>query len=228
MLAIIKKEFKSYFCTPIGYVSIGVFLIAFSLSFYISTYQSGTVNFASMFYTFPIVIALVLIVALLTMRTFAEEKKNGTYQLLVTSPVGLTKIVLAKFIAATLVIIITELCTALYFGILCIFGLPDIPTSLIVLLGFLLLNMAYISFGIFASSITENQIVAGVLTMGFFILNWVLPSVSQIFSNYSLIDIFSKYVYGQIDIADTATFVLFTALCLVLTIIVLQRRKSFR
>ena len=111
MLAIIKKEFKSYFCTPIGYVCIGVFLLAFSLSFYISPYQSGTINFESIFYTFPIVIALIIIVALLTMRTFAEEKKNGTDQLLMTAPISLTKIVLAKFIAATLVIVITEICT---------------------------------------------------------------------------------------------------------------------
>ena len=228
MFAIIKKEFKSYFCTPIGYVCIGVFLLAFSLSFYISPYQSGTINFAGIFYTFPIVIALILIVSLLTMRTFAEEKKNGTDQLLLTSPLSLTKIVLAKFIAATLVIVITEICTGLYFGILCFFGVPDIPTSLIVLLGFLLLNMAYISFGIFASSVTENQIIAGVLTIGFFILNWVLPSVNQIFSNYALIDVFSKFVYGQIDIADAVTYILFTITCIILTIIVLQRRKSVR
>ena len=228
MLAIIKKEFKSYFCTPIGYVCIGVFLLAFSLSFYISPYQSGTINFESIFYTFPIVIALIIIVALLTMRTFAEEKKNGTDQLLMTAPISLTKIVLAKFIAATLVIVITEICTLMYFAILSFFGMPDIPTSLVALLGFLLLNMAYISLGILASSLTENQIIAGLLTIGFFIINWMLPSLNQVFSNYALIDIFSKFVYGQIDIADTATFVLFTILCLLLTIVGLQRRKSIR
>lgn len=228
MLAIIKKEFKSYFCTPIGYVCIGVFLLAFSLSFYISPYQSGTINFESIFYTFPIVIALIIIVALLTMRTFAEEKKNGTDQLLMTAPISLTKIVLAKFIAATLVIVITEICTLMYFAILSFFGMPDIPTSLVALLGFLLLNMAYISFGILASSLTENQIIAGLLTIGFFIINWMLPSLNEVFSNYALIDIFSKFVYGQIDIADTATFVLFTILCLLLTIVGLQRRKSIR
>ena len=228
MLAIIKKEFKSYFCTPIGYVCIGVFLLAFSLSFYISPYQSGTINFESIFYTFPIVIALIIIVALLTMRTFAEEKKNGTDQLLMTAPISLTKIVLAKFIAATLVIVIIEICTLMYFAILSFFGMPDIPTSLVALLGFLLLNMAYISFGILASSLTENQIIAGLLTIGFFIINWMLPSLNEVFSNYALIDIFSKFVYGQIDIADTATFVLFTILCLLLTIVGLQRRKSIR
>lgn len=228
MLAIIKKEFKGYFGTPIGYVCIGVFLLAFSLSFYISPYQSGTINFESIFYTFPIVIALIIIVALLTMRTFAEEKKNGTDQLLMTAPISITKIVLAKFIAATLVIVITEICTLMYFAILSFFGMPDIPTSLVALLGFLLLNIAYISFGILASSLTENQIIAGLLTIGFFIINWMLPSLNQVFSNYALIDIFSKFVYGQIDIADTATFVLFTILCLLLTIVGLQRRKSIR
>lgn len=228
MLAIIKKELKAYFCTPIGYVCLGIFLLAFSMSFYISPYESRTIDFQSIFYTLPIVIALIIIVALLTMRTFSEEKKNGTDQLLFTAPISLTKIVLAKFIAATLVIVITELFTLMYFGILCMFGMPDIPTSLITLLGFLLLNMAYISFGIFASSITENQIIAGLVTMGFFILNWILPSFNDAFSNYALISIFSKFVYGQIDIADTATFVLFTVLCLTITVVGLQRRKSIR
>ncbi len=228
MLSVIKKEFKSYFCTPIGYICIGIFLLAFSFSFYISPYQSGTINFGSIFYTLPIVISLILIVALLTMRTFAEEKKNGTDQLLLTSPVSIISIVFAKFIAATLIIVITELCTSLYFGILCFFGVPDIQTSLVVLFGFLLMNMAYISFGILASSVTENQIIAGVLTIGFFIINWVLPSINNIFSNYALIDIFSKYVYGQIDIADSVTFITFTIMCLILTIIFMQRRKSVR
>ena len=84
------------------------------------------------------------------------------------------------------------------------------------------------SFGIFASSITENQIVAFVITVGFFIASWFLPQVSSIFDNFSLINIFSGFPYGQINIADTVTMISFTVLCLILTIIVLQRRKSIQ
>lgn len=226
MLAVIKKEFKSYFLSPVGYVFIGLFLIMFSIFFYVDVVAYSTTNFEYIFYSGATV--LTFIIPVLTMRIFAEERKTGTEQLLMTSPLSITSIVLAKFIAATLVIVITELCTFMYFGILCYFGMPDIATALVTMLGFLLLAMSYISFGILASSITENQIIAGVVTIGFFILTWFLPNFSDIFTNFSLINIFSKFVYGQIDIADTVTFVSFTVMCLLLTITVLQRRKSVR
>ena len=198
----------------------------FSIFFYTDVVAFSTTNFEYIFYSGATV--LTFIVPILTMRTFAEERKNGTEQLLMTSPLSLTKIVLAKFIAATLVIVITELCTFMYFAILSYYGMPDISIALVTMLGFLLLAMSYISFGILASSITENQIIAGVITIGFFILTWFLPNFSEIFTNFSLINMFSKFVYGQIDIADTVTYVAFTVLCLLLTIIVLQRRKSVR
>ena len=226
MLAVIKKEFKTYFLSPIGYIFIGLFLVMFSIFFYTDVVAFSTTNFEYIFYSGATV--LTFIVPILTMRTFAEERKNGTEQLLMTSPLSLTKIVLAKFIAATLVIVITELCTFMYFAILSYYGMPDISIALVTMLGFLLLAMSYISFGILASSITENQIIAGVITIGFFILTWFLPNFSEIFTNFSLINMFSKFVYGQIDIADTVTYVAFTVLCLLLTIIVLQRRKSVR
>ena len=136
--------------------------------------------------------------------------------------------VFGKFIAATLIVIITELCTFMYFAILSFFGKPPMTTALVTMLGFLLLAMSYISFGILASSVTENQIIAGIITIGFFILTWFLPQFNSVFSNFSLINMFSKFPTGQIDIADTVTFVTFTITCLVLTIIVMQRRKSVR
>lgn len=226
MFAVIKKEFKSYFYSPVGYVFIGLFLIMFSIFFYVDVFQYQRTNFEYIFYSGATI--LTFIVPILTMRAIAEERKIGTEQLLLTSPLSITKVVLGKFIAATLIVAITEICTFLYFGILCYFGTPHITTALVTLLGFLLLAMSYISFGILASSITENQIIAGVITIGFFILTWFLPQFSSIFTNFSLINMFSKFPTGQIDIADTVTFVTFTISCILLTIIVMQRRKSVR
>ena len=226
MLAIIKKEFKTYFCSPVGYVFIGLFLIMFSIFFYVDVFQYQSINFEYIFYSGATI--LTFTVPILTMRTIAEERKTGTEQLLLTSPLSITKVVLGKFIAAALIVIITELCTFLYFGILSFFGTPHITTALVTMFGFLLLAMSYISFGILASSITENQIIAGVITIGFFILTWFLPQFSTIFTNFSLINMFSKFPSGQIDIADTITFVTFTISCILLTIIVMQRRKSVR
>ena len=226
MFAVIKKEFKSYFYSPVGYVFIGLFLIMFSIFFYVDVFQYQSTNFEYIFYSGATI--LTFLVPILTMRAIAEERKTGTEQLLLTSPLSITKVVLGKFIATTLIVAITEICTFLYFGILCYFGTPHITTALVTLLGFLLLAMSYISFGILASSITENQIIAGVITIGFFILTWFLPQFSSIFTNFSLINMFSKFPTGQIDIADTVTFVTFTISCILLTIIVMQRRKSVR
>ncbi len=226
MLSVIKKEFKSYFLSPVGYVFIGLFLLMFSIFFHTDVVQYGSTNFEYIFYSGATI--LTFIVPILTMRTFAEERKTGTEQLLLTAPISLTKVVLGKFIAATLIVVITELCTFLYFGILCFFGTPHITTALATLLGFLLLAISYISFGILASSITENQIIAGVLTVGFNILTWFLPQFNSVFNNFSLINMYSKFPQGQIDIADTVTFVSFTVTCILLTLVVLQRRKSVR
>ena len=228
MWAVIKKEFKSYFYTPIGYIFIGVFLIAFSISFYFSVIGYGNVNFEYIYYTLPTILVLAFIIPLLTMRSFSEERKTGTEQLLLTSPISITKVVLGKFIAALLIVLITELCTFMYFGILCQYGMPKLTTTFATLLGFLLFVMSYISFGMLTSSITENQIIAGIISIGFFIITWVLPEFNSSLESYSFINMFYKYTQGQIDIGDTVTFLAFTVTCILLTITVMQRRKSVK
>ena len=228
MWAVIKKEFKSYFCTPIGYIFIGVFLIAFSISFYLSVLGYGNVKFEYIYYTLPTILVLAFIIPLLTMRSFSEERKTGTEQLLLTSPISITKVVLGKFIAALFIVLITELCTFMYFGILCYYGVPKLTTTFATLLGFLLFVMSYISFGMLTSSITENQIIAGIISIGFFIITWVLPEFNTSLESYSFINMFYKYTQGQIDIGNTVTFVTFTITCLLLTITVMQRRKSVK
>ena len=101
MWAVIKKEFKSYFYTPIGYIFIGVFLMAFSISFALNLSQSqGVINFGTIFiYMFnywPTIIAFAILIPLITMRTFADEGKSGTEHFLLTSPISITKRVLGK------------------------------------------------------------------------------------------------------------------------------------
>ncbi len=228
MWAVIKKEFKSYFTTPIGYIFIGVFLIAFSVSFYFTVLGSGNVNFEYIYYSLPTILVLAFIIPLLTMRSFAEERKSGTEQLLLTSPISITKVILGKFIAALSIVFITELLTFMYFGIICYFGMPHITTAIATLIGFLLFCMSYIAFGILASSMTENQIIAGIISIGFFIITWVLPDFNTNLSGFSFINMFYSYTQGQIDIADTVTFVTFTITCILLTMILMQRRKSVK
>ena len=127
------------------------------------------------------------------MRSFSEERKNGTEQLLLTSPLSITKIVLGKFIAALIVALITEICTLMYFAILCHYGMPQIPTALVTLLGFLLFVTTYISFGMLASSITENQIIAAIISIAFFIITWVIPDFNSNLQGISFINMLYKY-----------------------------------
>lgn len=230
MFAIMKKEFKSYLLSPIGYIFIGLFLLMFSIFFVSTIFNYSVVNFEYLFYNGATI--LTFVVPVLTMRMFSEERKNGTEQLLLTSPRSITSVVLGKFFAAALIMLITEAFTLIYFAILEYFGEPSLVVALTTLGGFFLLSLAYISFGMFASSITENQIIACVLTIGVFIAMWFLPSVSttlgSVLESFSLIYMFDKFPSGIISISEVITFVTFTILFVLLTIIVLQRRKSVK
>ena len=227
MWAIVKKEFKSYFLSPIGYIYIGVFLLTCSIFFYLDIFVNLSTDFPYMFRS--AVTILTFIVPLITMRMFSEERKNGTEQLLLTSPRSITQVVLGKFIAAALVVLVSVLLTLIYFGILSYFGEPQLGKSLIAILGFALLSIAYVSFGMFASSLTENQVVSAVITIAVFVLLWFLPSFSSIFIDFSLMEAFFESFYlGTISIKNLVLLVSFTAIFVVFTIMVLQRRKSVK
>lgn len=227
MWPIIKKEVKSYFLSPIAYIFIGLFLMMSSIFFYLDVYVYSSTNFENMFFSTASI--LTFIVPILTMRMFAEERKNGTEQLLYTSPRSISSIVFGKFIAATLVIIICEICTLLYYGVLMYFGNPHVSTAIVTLLGFLLLAMSYISFGMFASSITENQIIAGVITLAGLIGMWFMPSFFSKLSEFSLINVFSNtFPQGMVTIQGLILFISFILLFNIFTIIVISRRKSIK
>lgn len=226
MWAIAKKEFKQYFLSPIGYCYVGIFLLICSLYFYIGVFTYQTARFNLIFSSILIILFLTFMVPILTMRAFAEERKNGTEVLLLTSPRSVTSIVLGKFLAATFVVLIATFLTLIYYFILKFFGKPQLASSIIAIIGFSLLAIAYVSFGMFASSITENQVVAAIVSVGFFIASWLLPDVSSKFSNFSLIDAFgSSFLSGTISIANLVLLISFTVMCLIFTIMVLQRRK---
>ncbi len=226
MFAVFKKEIKSYLLSPIGYIFIGLFLIMFSTFFFLTIFQSQVLNFEYLFYNGATI--LTFITPVLTMRMFSEERKNGTEQLVMTSPRSITSVVLGKFLAAAVMILITEAFTLMYFFILKYFGEPSLTVALSTLFGFFLLSLAYISFGMFASSLTENQIIACVLTIGVFIVMWFLPGFNENLAMFSLIQMFDKFPTGVISISEIITFVSFAVLFILLTIVVLQRRKSVK
>ena len=227
MLAVMKKELKTYFFSPIGYVVMGIFLLCFSVFFYLTVISYGTVDLSILYY-YTALYGLIIIVPILTMRMFAEERKVGTEQLLYTSPRSITGIVFGKFLAALFVVFITELCTLMYLAILFLFGTPHVQTALVTLLGFFLLSMAYVSFGMFASSLTENQIVSAIITIAVLVAPWFLVDLSSIFSSIDLIDKFMKFPYGLISMADVISLLSITVMCILITIILVKRRKAVK
>ena len=214
MWAITKKELKNYFLSPIGYVYIGIFLMACSLFFYLDIFQYLETDFSYMFGSS--VTVLTFIVPLLTMRMFAEERKNGTEQLLLTSPKSITQIVLGKFLAAVIVVLISSLLTLMHFAILSYFGEPDIATSLLAILGFsFAFNCLCIIWNVcikyyrkpnnISSYINWIFLIAMVFTRSsnkyvrFFInecILWLIYEWNNIYCRYSIINIIYINVYN--------------------------------
>ena len=227
MWAVFKKELKTYFLSPIGYITIGVFMLMYSIFFYLTTISYGSVYLGDLYYA-TAKYGLLLMIPLLTMRMFSEERKNGTEQLLLTSPRSVSSIVLGKFFAAVTIILITILFSIVYAIIISFFGDVTIPTLIVTMIGFLLLAMAAVSIGMLASSITENQIISAILTIGILVAPWFLIDMSEIFSSIDLIDKFLGFATGTISIADVISLLSITVMCILITIILIKRRKTVK
>ena len=227
MWAIYKKELKTYFLSPIGYISIGIFMLMYSIFFYATTITYYSVDMGNLYYA-TARYGLLLIVPLLTMRIFSEEKRNGTEQLLLTSPKSVTSIVLGKFFAAVTIILITIILSIVYAVIVSFFGTVNIPTMLATILGFILVAIAAISIGMLISSLTENQVVVAIITIAILIAPWFLVELSNVFSAIDLMDKFMKFPYGLISISDVISLVSITVMCVLITIILIKRRKAVK
>ncbi len=194
MLAIYKKELRSYFTSMIGYVFISVFLLIVGIFFVVQNLMSQSANIA---YTLSgITFVFVLLVPLLTMRIMSEENKQKTDQLLYTSPVTANGIVLGKFFAVLTIFGMVMLITCLFPLIMSLYGTIPMASGYSSIFGFLLLGTAYLSIGIFISSLTESQVVAAVVTYIVFLLTILMDSIASVVptSNKATVLIFAVAV----------------------------------
>ena len=224
MWPVFKKELKSYFLSPIGYVVIGILLLVCSIFFYLTTISYGSVDLGSLYF-YTALYGLIITVPILTMRMFAEERKTGTEQLILTSQAGITGVVIGKFLAAMAVIVIALLVSFMYFGIMCYFGNPNILVLLATMLGFLLISGAAIAVGMFASSITENQVIAGIITIAFLIVTLFIPDLDIGLPDISIMSYYQNFPTGVISLTDVAGPLTLMMMFIAFTIIVMQRRK---
>lgn len=189
MLAIYRKELRSYFTSMIGYVFIAIFLVIFGIYFYLNNLLNATANFE---YTVANAsFMFVLLVPLLTMRLMAEENKQRTDQLLLTSPVTAGDIIMGKFFAVFTILGIVIAIISTYPLIMTRYGSVPFATSYASVIGFLLLGGAYLAMGLFLSSLTESQVVAAIITFIVFFFTLYMEGIaSSIPTNHSTALIF--------------------------------------
>ncbi len=230
MSAIFWKEIKSYFYSPMAYILIGLFLLLTSVFFYPNLlYANGDFNGTLSTMGF----VLLFIIPVLTMRILAEDRKNGTEVLLITSPVSIAAIVVGKFLASCFVFAIMTVLTFIYPIILLAFGGTFTVQLVGGYLGFLLLGATFIAVGVFASSLTESQVVAVIISFVSLLIMWLAGSLSsivggigaKILSWFSLMTRYEDFNRGILGLSPVVYYLSFVVVFLFLTIRVIEKRR---
>lgn len=233
MAAVFKRELSAYFNTFIGYFFVAVFFAACAFGFVFGCISSGV---ASMFTVANLLSnTLCLLVPVLTMRIFSEERKQKTDQLLFTAPVTVGQIVLGKYFAAFCVIGVSTLLSLVFPVIMMIYGNPYIGEIVLSYVGLLLLCSALLAIGTLVSTLTEHQFIASLIT--FFIilmlmaLGSILPDISSptlyaVASWFAMFERFADFAGGILRFDSIIYYLSFTAVLLLLTGVSLQRRQA--
>ena len=233
MLAIYKRELRSYFIGVIGYAFLVIYLAIAGIIFSYTTMFSMSSDVTN-YFTLMLVFSAVAL-PLLTMKSFSEERKTKTEQLVLTAPVSLPAMVFGKFFASYTVFGGATLLTSLYF----LFLIPYAQLKFAVLFGnlvaLLLVGMVFISIGLFVSSLTENQLSAAIGTiaiilafLGIGLINALLPTsywLRCVFDAISIFTRFQAFVNGYFDFATVIYYLSMSAIFLWLTIRVYDRRR---
>ncbi len=233
MLAIYKREMKAYFTTFIGYVFIATFLLVSSVIFVLTTLSQGENANVTTYYTF-VMIAFAILIPLLTMKLFADEKRLRTEVLLLTSPVSLLGIVSAKFLAALTVFVSTFLISCVNLIPLYLYGNQNTAVIIGNIFSVLLIGCAFIAIGVFMSSLTENQLVAAITTIATIVLFLVIGMFSSgigfaplriVLDFFSIFNRFTMFTYGVIDWSALVYYASVSFVFLFLTVRVYERRR---
>ncbi|HWW83749.1 MAG TPA: ABC transporter permease [Vicinamibacterales bacterium] len=243
MIAIAEKELKGYFASPIAYIVIGFWSLLYGY-FYVAILQffvrqsmqmgqmgmqgpqSMNINQQMVRPLLQDVLILVLfLMPMITMRTYAEEKRSGTIELLLTSPVSDFQIIMGKFLGALSLYAVMLSVTLIHVAILFVYGRPEWKPILTSYIGLLLFGGCFLSLGLLISSLTKNQIIAGMVTFGVFLLLWVItwigsfsgPTVDKLTQYLSIVDHFDDFAKGVLDTTHIIYYLSFITFGLFLT-----------
>jgi ABC-2 type transport system permease protein len=247
---IFKKELRLYFTSPVAWVVLTIFLLIGGYFFYsifafftLASMQSAmnpamgrdlNVTDSVMRPLFSnISVILLLLMPLVTMRLFAEERRSGTIELLLTYPVRDGAVLAGKYLAALALYAIMIGLTVLYPGIVVYFARLEWGPVLTGYLGLLLMGAAFIAVGVFASSLTENQIVAAIITFGVLLIFWILGwsadyaggTTGRVLQFLSILEHNESFARGVLDTKDVLYYLNFIVLGLFLTLRSLEARR---
>lgn len=240
IIAIADKELRAYFASPMAYIIIGLFSLLFGWFFYMylmvfvqqseqmMQFGGGAANINQQMIRGVLLnsaVIILFVMPMITMRTYSEEKRSGTIELLLTSPITDLQIILGKFFGALGLYVAMLVVTMLYMGILFVYGNPEWRPIVAGYLGLLLMGGCFISAGLLISSLTKNQIVAGFITFAVFLMLWVInwigessgPTTRVIVSYLSITEHFDDFARGIIDTKHVIYYLSFITFGLFLT-----------
>ena len=241
MKSIIVRELKSFFGSPIGYLVIAIFLLLNGVFLWVfsgdyNILNSGFADLSPFFTLSPWI--LIFLIPAVTMRSFSDEKKQGTLELLLTKPLSIWQIVSGKFFGAMLLIVIAIIPTFIYVYVISSLGMPegniDMGSTMGSYFGLLFLIAAYCSIGVFTSTLSDNQIVAFILSVflcfvfyfAFDGLSTYFPSAENFISSLGMDNHFKSMSRGVIDTRDMLYFISLTIVFLLLTVFKLKSSKA--
>jgi ABC-2 type transport system permease protein len=241
-LAIAQKELRSYFASPIAYVVIGFFALLFGYFFFalVAFFQQQSLQMSmggmggrnmniNQMLVGPLLVnasvVILFVMPMITMRTYSEEKRSGTIELLLTSPLTDWQIIIGKFLGAMLLYAAMLAVTLIHIGLLFLYGNPEWKPIATGYLGLLLMGGCFISLGLLISSLTKNQIVAGMVTFAVFLMLWIInwigtfvgPTAQAVLQHLSITDHFDDFAKGVIDTKHLVYYMSFIAFGLFLT-----------
>ncbi|NLD87849.1 MAG: ABC transporter permease subunit [Clostridiales bacterium] len=232
MLAIFKRDFRSYFTSPIGYVFIAVFLLVSNLFFYMINVLNMYSDLSALFSN--LLFVLMFIIPLLTMRLLSEEMKQRTDQMLLTAPVKIVDIVVGKFLAAFSVFLIGIALTFTWPLIVTMFGTPAVYTIIGNYVALIFAIATFISIGLFISSLTESQIIAAIVSFCVFLGIYFMsalgsaldsPIISKVLNWFSIFSRYSNFTLGIFSLADIVYYISVTVVFLFLTTRVIEKKR---
>ncbi|MBV9358117.1 MAG: ABC transporter permease subunit [Chloroflexi bacterium] len=231
VLAIAERELRAYFLSPLAYVVIFLFLALAGYLFALILNSSREATLTPLIQNVSVL--FLFIVPAVSMRLLSEEQRSGTIELLLTNPVQEWQVVVGKFLASVVLLLVMLALTVLYPIFLLIFGNPDKGPILAGYLGVLLQGAAFMAVGLFASSLTQNQIIAALLAFAFLLILWLSDNLGQflggtlgsIVSYVSVTNHFQDFPNGVINSKDVVYYLTLIAGGLVLSTLTLQGRR---